>query len=50
MRSLVPTAVPVPRVYALCEDDAIIGSTFYVMEYLDGRIYWDRCTLSTKRP
>src|SRR5262252_8986519 len=42
MRSLVPTPVPVPRVYALCEDDAIIGSTFYVMEFLDGRIFWDQ--------
>src|SRR5271166_5304848 len=42
MRSLAHTAVPVPRVYALCEDDAIIGSTFYVMEFLDGRIFWDQ--------
>jgi aminoglycoside phosphotransferase (APT) family kinase protein len=29
-------------VYALCEDDAIIGSPFYVMEFLDGRIFWDQ--------
>jgi aminoglycoside phosphotransferase (APT) family kinase protein len=36
------TAVPVPRVYALCEDDAIIGSTFYVMEFLDRRVFWDQ--------
>src|SRR5271167_2977166 len=42
MRSLADTAVPVPRVYALCEDDAIIGSPFYVMEFLDGRIFWDQ--------
>jgi aminoglycoside phosphotransferase (APT) family kinase protein len=28
MRALAGTAVPVPRIYALCEDDAIIGSTF----------------------
>jgi aminoglycoside phosphotransferase (APT) family kinase protein len=42
MRSLAHTAVPVPRVYALCEDDAIIGSTFYVMEFLDGRVFWDQ--------
>jgi aminoglycoside phosphotransferase (APT) family kinase protein len=40
MRGLANTAVPVPRVYALCEDDAIIGSTFYVMEFLDGRVFW----------
>jgi len=33
--------VPVPKVYALCEDDAVIGSAFYVMEFLEGRIFWD---------
>ena len=42
MRALAETGVPVPRVYALCEDDAVIGSAFYVMEYLDGRIFWDQ--------
>jgi len=31
--------VPVPRVHLLCEDDKVIGSDFYVMEYLDGRIF-----------
>src|SRR5246500_459261 len=41
MRALAEAAVPVPRVYALCEDDAVIGSAFYVMEFLDGRIFWD---------
>src|SRR5690242_2827058 len=42
MRALAETTVPVPRVYALCEDDAVIGSAFYVMEHLDGRIFWDQ--------
>jgi aminoglycoside phosphotransferase (APT) family kinase protein len=42
LRVLAETAVPVPRVYALCEDDAVIGSAFYVMEHLDGRIFWDQ--------
>ena len=42
MRALADTAVPVPRVYALCEDDAVIGSAFYIMEFLDGRIFWDQ--------
>jgi len=35
------TDVPVPRTYVLCEDEAVIGSMFYVMEYMDGRILWD---------
>jgi aminoglycoside phosphotransferase (APT) family kinase protein len=41
MLALARTAVPVPKVFALCEDDAVIGSAFYVMEFLDGRIFWD---------
>jgi aminoglycoside phosphotransferase (APT) family kinase protein len=31
----------VPRPIALCEDDAIIGSAFYIMDRVDGRAYWD---------
>jgi len=42
MRALAETAVPVPRVLALCEDDSVIGSAFYIMEFLDGRIFWDQ--------
>jgi aminoglycoside phosphotransferase (APT) family kinase protein len=42
MRALAGTTVPVPRVHALCEDDIVIGSAFYVMEFLDGRIFWDQ--------
>jgi aminoglycoside phosphotransferase (APT) family kinase protein len=41
MRALSGTAVPVPEVFALCEDDRVIGSVFYVMEFLGGRIFWD---------
>jgi aminoglycoside phosphotransferase (APT) family kinase protein len=40
--ALAQTPVPVPRVHALCEDDTVIGSAFYVMEDLDGRIFWDQ--------
>lgn len=32
---------PVPHVHGLCTDDAIIGSWFYVMEMVEGRIFWD---------
>jgi aminoglycoside phosphotransferase (APT) family kinase protein len=32
---------PVPRVHALCKDETIIGTWFYVMEMVDGRIFWD---------
>ncbi|KAI0475319.1 acyl-CoA dehydrogenase family member 11 [Xylariaceae sp. FL0804] len=37
--ALGPTAVPVPRAYCLCEDDAVVGTPFYVMQFLDGRIF-----------
>jgi aminoglycoside phosphotransferase (APT) family kinase protein len=33
--------VPVAKPYHLCEDDSVIGSMFYVMEYIDGRVLWD---------
>jgi len=33
--------VPVPRPYALCQDDGVIGTAFYVMEFVPGRIFAD---------
>lgn len=39
--ALQDTDVPVPRTYLLCEDESVIGSMFYVMEYMEGRILWD---------
>jgi aminoglycoside phosphotransferase (APT) family kinase protein len=35
------TGVPVARMYGLCEDEQLIGRTFYVMDYVEGRIFWD---------
>ena len=32
---------PVPRVHALCTDAAVIGTWFYVMDLVEGRIFWD---------
>lgn len=32
------TDVPVPKTYCLCEDDSIIGTAFYIMEKVEGRI------------
>ena len=39
--SLPNSDVPVARAYHLCTDEAVIGSMFYLMEYMDGRIFWD---------
>lgn len=41
LTALQDTDVPVARTYLLCEDDAVIGSMFYIMEFLDGRVFWD---------
>ena len=32
---------PVARVYGLCMDDAVVGTWFFVMEHVEGRIFWD---------
>lgn len=38
--ALIGTSVPVARVYAVCHDPDIIGTMFYVMELVEGRIFW----------
>lgn len=40
-QALAGTDVPVPAMYLLCEDDTVIGSTFYVMEEIRGRHFND---------
>ena len=42
MQGLAGTGVPVPRMYALCEDESVIGRAFYVMECMEGRVLWDQ--------
>ena len=35
------TNVPTPKTIILCEDENVIGTPFYLMEYCNGKIYWD---------
>jgi aminoglycoside phosphotransferase (APT) family kinase protein len=35
-----PTGFPVAKPYVLCEDESVIGTMFYVMDCVEGRIYW----------
>jgi aminoglycoside phosphotransferase (APT) family kinase protein len=42
MRGLAGTDVPVPTMYCLCEDEAVIGRAFYIMEFMQGRVLWDQ--------
>jgi aminoglycoside phosphotransferase (APT) family kinase protein len=39
--ALSPTQVPVAHAHHLCTDTSVIGSMFYIMDYLEGRIFWD---------
>jgi aminoglycoside phosphotransferase (APT) family kinase protein len=39
--ALHPTGFPVARPYALCEDPAVIGAPFYVMDMVEGRTFWN---------
>jgi aminoglycoside phosphotransferase (APT) family kinase protein len=39
--ALAGSGVPVPRTFALCEDPAVIGTVFYIMEYVPGRVLTD---------
>ncbi len=42
MSGLYGTDVPVPLMYCLCEDEAVIGRAFYIMEFMPGRVLWDQ--------
>jgi aminoglycoside phosphotransferase (APT) family kinase protein len=41
MHALGPAGVPVPHMRLLCEDPSVIGTPFYVMDYVDGRVLVD---------
>jgi len=41
MSGLAQTAVPVPKMVCLCEDESVVGRAFYLMEYVPGRVLWD---------
>lgn len=39
--ALATTDVPVAKTYALCQDESVVGTAFYIMDYVEGRIFWD---------
>jgi aminoglycoside phosphotransferase (APT) family kinase protein len=41
MKALAGTGVPVPAVHVLCEDPSVIGTPFYLMDFIDGRTFRD---------
>ena len=40
--ALAGSAVPVAAMHCLCEDEAVIGRAFYVMDFIEGRIFWEQ--------
>ena len=54
LSALHPTGLPVPEPLAYCDDPAVVGSSFYVMQRVDGRIFWngalDEIQSSERRP
>ena len=47
--ALYPTGFPVAKPYGLCTDDSVIGTWFYIMDMVEGRILWDQ-TLPASAP
>jgi aminoglycoside phosphotransferase (APT) family kinase protein len=41
MKALQGTDVPVPKMYGVCTDKSVLGSAFYIMEFVQGRIFAD---------
>ncbi len=50
MRALYGSDVPVPKMQLLCEDESVIGRAFYVMEFMQGRIFWDQSLPHIAKP
>src|SRR4029077_17059621 len=40
--ALHPTGFPVARPHVLCEDESVLGTAFYVMDFVEGRVLWDQ--------
>ncbi|WP_422385520.1 phosphotransferase [Oceanicaulis alexandrii] len=41
MKALGEQGFPAPHMFGLCEDDSVIGTAFYIMDFVEGRIFWD---------
>jgi aminoglycoside phosphotransferase (APT) family kinase protein len=50
MSALHGSHVPVPKMHLLCEDESVIGRAFYVMEFIQGRVFWDQSLPDIAKP
>jgi aminoglycoside phosphotransferase (APT) family kinase protein len=49
LQALHGSAVPVAEPLHLCRDETVIGSMFYLMQFVEGRIFWDPSLPETSR-
>ena len=49
LKALEGVSYPAPRVLALCEDEGVIGTAFYLMAFVEGRVLWDPALPELKR-
>ncbi len=50
MSALHGTDVPVPKMHLLCEDEAVIGRAFYIMQFMPGRVLWEQSLPGIAKP
>jgi aminoglycoside phosphotransferase (APT) family kinase protein len=50
MNALALTPVPVACMHVLCEDEAVLGRAFYIMEFVPGRVFWEQALPSLDKP
>lgn len=50
MAALGTVDFPVPKIHGLCMDDTVIGSWFFVMDMVEGRIFWDASFADVPQP
>jgi aminoglycoside phosphotransferase (APT) family kinase protein len=50
MRALAQVAFPVPRMHYLCTDRSVLGTEFYIMDFVDGRIFSNAALLADLSP
>ncbi|HOX72676.1 MAG: phosphotransferase [Dokdonella sp.] len=47
--ALAGSEVPVAHMHCLCEDESVIGRAFYVMQHVEGRVFWDQALPDSSR-
>ncbi|NWG71074.1 MAG: phosphotransferase family protein [Parvularculaceae bacterium] len=49
MTALHGLGFPAPKTHVLCEDASVIGTAFFIMDFIEGRIFWDASLADARR-